>query len=74
MPERYPKRFPKGFMNIGEKSFEWVYLNKKEFVDFTLHDMCNPTGLFRDWKYYCEKINKQDHGTPGTEFINKSSE
>ena len=40
--------FPKGFMNIGDKSFEWVFENKKEFVNFTINTMRNATGLFSE--------------------------
>ena len=39
------------------KSFEWVFHNKTEFVDFTLTEMNHPTGLWEVWKNYCkEKI------------------
>ena len=40
------------------KSFEWVYNNKKEFVDFTLNEMGSPTGLFKVWKIYCQEKYK----------------
>ena len=40
------------------KTFQWVYTNKKEFVDFTLTEMGSPTGLFKVWKEYCQKKNK----------------
>ena len=60
----YPERFPPNFMNIGGKSFGWVYENKKEFVDFTLNDMRGCTGLFLQWKDYCCKLHKLEHGTP----------
>ena len=72
MSESYPERFPTGYMDIGNKSFEWVFENKKEFVDFTLNDMCNPTGLFKQWQDYCRKISKKDHGTSRAKSTNKS--
>ena len=52
-------RWPEGFMDIGGKTFEWVYVHRTEWVAFTLEKMDDPTGLFRDWKAYC--INR-DHG------------
>ena len=56
--------WPEGFMCIGGKTFQWVYSNRQEFVDFTLHEMDNPSGLFKKWKQYVySKINnKQDVG------------
>ena len=41
------------------KSFEWVFKNKKEFVDFTVKEMGSPTGLFAVWKNYCENKIKE---------------
>ena len=46
--------FPKDFFDIGEKSFEWVYENKAEFVEHTLKDMRNATGIFQEWQQYCK--------------------
>ena len=52
-------QFPPNFCNIGEKSFDWVYVNKKEFVNHTIQDMKKPTGLFKKWLEYCkERIKK----------------
>ena len=51
-------------MNIGDKSFEWVFENKKEFVNFTIKTMCNATGLFAEWQEYCLKYYKLEHGSP----------
>ena len=65
----YPERFPEGFQNIGNKTFEWVYDNKKDFVDFTLNEMTGCTGLFSQWQQYCQNKYKVEHGTPGT-FVN----
>ena len=35
-------------------SFEWVFNNKKEFVDFTISEMKKATGLFIVWQKYCK--------------------
>jgi hypothetical protein len=53
-------QWPKGFMDIGEKTFAWVYENRKEFVDFTLTDMTKPSGIFAVWQNYCLSKNKHD--------------
>ena len=45
--------WPKGFCDIGGKSFDWTYENKPEFVEHTLHEMRNATGLFKEWQMYC---------------------
>jgi len=47
--------FPANFMCIGEKTFEWVYVNRKVFVEFTVNEMEKPTGLFKKWKRYCKE-------------------
>ena len=49
-------------MDIGGKSFAWVYENRKEFVEFTVEKMDKPTKLFLKWKeYVLSRINiKQD--------------
>ena len=46
--------FPDNFCNIGNRSFEWVYANKTEFVEHTMVHMRNPTGLFKKWYEYCK--------------------
>ena len=48
------KTFPEKFMCIGGKSFEWVFKNRPEFVEFTLTEMLQPTGLFLEWKEFCK--------------------
>ena len=58
--------FPKGFYDIGLKTFLWVYENKIEWRDFTLNEMKNPTGLYKVWQEYCFKtqiIKKHDKTT-----------
>jgi len=39
--------FPMIF-GLNGKSFEWVFKNKKEFVDFTVKDMGSPTGKIKE--------------------------
>ena len=56
--------FPTDFMCIGDRSFEWVYQNRPEFVEFTLTEMSNPTGLFLEWQEFCK--------AHGTKFIRKT--
>ena len=57
--------WPDGFMDIGSKKFSWVWLNRKEFVSFTLEDMKTPTKMFLRWKNYC--ILKQTQNDKHTE-------
>ena len=55
--------WPENFCDIGGKSFEWVFINKKEFVDFCVEEMEKPTGLFKKFQDYCLnklKIRKQN--------------
>ena len=47
-------RWPEGFCDIGNKTFLWVKNNKADWVDFTLKEMDNPTGLFLQWKEYLQ--------------------
>ena len=47
-------KFPKDFCDISDRSFGWVYINKQDFVDHTLNEMQNPTGLFKKWFDYCK--------------------
>ena len=56
--------FPQNFYDIGQKTFLWVWQNRKEFVDFTLKDMKEATGLFKKWVDYCCLKSKQE--TDGT--------
>ena len=50
--------WPEGFMCIGGRTFSWVYDNRKEFVEFTLEKMDKPTKMFKLWKTYCLKQNR----------------
>ena len=52
--------WPEGFMCIGGRSFEWVYANRAEFVKFTVDKMDSPSGLFKQWKDYCLKQNRDE--------------
>ena len=59
------KTWPENFCDIGGKSFEWVFINKKDFVDFCVTEMENPTGMFQAFQKYCLhmlKIEKQNKG------------
>ena len=62
-------KFPKDFMNIGEKRFDWVYENRTEWVRFT-EQWETASGLFKFWYMYVklrESINKKnDQPTAGT--------
>ena len=44
-------KFPKDFMNIGEKTFVWVYENRTEWVKFS-SKWETATGLFQAWYLY----------------------
>jgi len=44
-------KFPENFMNIGLKSFSWVYANRAEWVKFSLAWETS-TGLFKFWYLY----------------------
>ena len=44
--------FPDGFFDIGGKTFNWVYVHKKEFVEFIIL-VTNPYGLFYSFQKYC---------------------
>mgnify|MGYP006996917632 CR=1 FL=1 len=46
--------FPENFMCIGGRPFAWVYLNRKEWVDFT-RSWDKATGLFEEWRLYVLK-------------------
>lgn len=54
-------RFPANFFDIGQKSFEWVFDNKKTFIQFTLKDMDNVSGFFKTWKDYVIRKTKPKH-------------
>ena len=44
-------KFPENFMNIGLKTFSWVYANRAEWVKFSLAWETS-TGLFKFWYLY----------------------
>ena len=48
-------RWPKDFMDISNRTFSWVYENRKEFVEFTLEKMDNASGMFLQWQNYCQQ-------------------
>jgi hypothetical protein len=51
-------QWPENFMDIGGRTFDWVYDNRKEWVDFTKTKMDKPTGLFKEWKLYVLQKSK----------------
>ena len=54
------KRWPEGFSNIGGMTFQQTFEQRPEWVDFTLTEMKNPSGMFADWKDFCVQKKKQD--------------
>ena len=52
-------QFPKNFFDIGEKSFEYVFQHKPDYVQFTIDEMKKCTGLFLEWQNYCKCKIKQ---------------
>ena len=62
-------KFPKDFCDISDRSFGWVYINKPDFVDHTLNEMQNPTGLFKKWFDYCKARVKKTTENKKDELI-----
>ena len=54
--------FPVGFPDVGKMMFSAVFESKKEWVNFTVHDMTNATGFFKTWRDYCVRKYKQENG------------
>ena len=54
----YMSRWPEGFCNIGGWSFQRVFDEKKDFVEFTMTCMEKPSGMFAEWKAFCELKTK----------------
>ena len=52
-------RFPDNFPDIGGQSFQYVFKNKSDWVDFTVKGMQNATGFFAVWKSYCLRKNNK---------------
>ena len=46
-------KIPMELPDVGGRSFLWVFENRQEFVDWTIHDMKCPTGFFKTWQDYC---------------------
>ena len=51
----FPDEFPDSSL-VG-KTFAWVYLHRKEFVDFTIHEMKKVSGFYEIWQLYCKRKN-----------------
>ena len=45
-------KFPHGFFDIGNKTFEEVYNTRKEFVNF-IKSVEDASGLFESFQTYC---------------------
>ena len=61
-PLENEKQFPKNFFDIGEKTFEYVFQHKPDYVQFTINEMKKCTGLFLEWQNYCKekvKLNNE---------------
>ena len=59
-------KFPAGFHDIGGQPFEWVYREKKEFVDFTLTEMRECSGIYKVWQDYCKgRVKNELRHRPG---------
>ena len=72
--------FPKNFFDIGEKTFEYVFQHKPDYVQFTINDMKKCTGLFLEWQNYCKEkvklnkwINKNEWLVINTEITERTS-
>ena len=52
--------WPDNFYDIGGKTFEWTWENKKDWCEFTMNEMNKTTGLFRKWKDYVQFKSKED--------------
>jgi len=48
-------KFPDDFGELAGLTFEQAYEIKKQFVDFTLNEMQNPTGLWKAWHDFCSQ-------------------
>ena len=63
-------QWPEGFCDIGGRTFEWVFVNRKEFVEFTAEKMSEPTGLFAKWKkFVTEKVNSDGKESKTEELL-----
>ena len=61
-------KFPKDFMNIGEKRFDWVYENRPEWVEFT-SKWETAEVLFKFWYLYVKlrgSIQKKNNDKSST--------
>ena len=68
-------KFPKDFMNIGEKQFDWVYDNRPEWVEFT-SKWETADGLFKFWYLYVKlrrsiSTKEHDQSANGTNCTNE---
>ena len=66
-------KFPDNFMNIGLKTFSWVYENRAEWVKFS-ERWETATGLFQFWYLYVKLraslIKSNDQSSDGSDNEN----
>lgn len=66
-------KFPDNFMNIGLKTFTWVYENRAEWVKFS-EKWETATGLFQFWYLYVKLrgslIKSNDQSANGSDNEN----
>ena len=60
-------KFPDGFNDAGNKTFQVVYDTMKEFVYFTRHWQ-ETTGLFKKWAEYVKARDKKDNNDSGSDI------
>ena len=46
---------------LSERTFQQVYEENPEFVDFTRESMSQGKGVFKLWMIYCKLRSKPDH-------------
>ena len=69
-------KFPDKFMNIGLKSFSWVYDNRAEWVKFS-EAWETATGLFKFWYLYVKlraSLLKKSNGNQSSDRNENANE
>ena len=64
--------WPDGFPDIGGKTFAWVLEHRKEWVNFTLDKMENPSGFFLKWKTYL--LNRKQNAKRKKRLLQQTSD
>ena len=52
-------KWPKGFADIGGRTFKWTVENRPEWCEFT-KQMRDVTGFFKIWRTYLLKDAEED--------------